>query len=104
MKRIQGCFPTFSVGRIAVICSCMTDHYGYFQGILRIIPGGIKSGRVAKGSHDPFRRSEEHTSELQSLMRISYAVFCLNKKKINTKKTHSITTQIQIITQHKQNQ
>src|SRR3546814_4179493 len=27
------------------------------------------------------KRSEEHTSELQSLMRISYAVFCLNKKK-----------------------
>src|SRR3546814_9688206 len=32
------------------------------------------------------RRSEEHTSELQSLMRISYAVFCLKKKK---KKNHS---------------
>src|SRR3546814_4724786 len=32
-------------------------------------------------------RSEEHTSELQSLMRISYAVFCLKKKK------HNITTQ-----------
>src|SRR3546814_9041161 len=31
-----------------------------------------------------YRRSEEHTSELQSLMRISYAVFCL-KKKTNTK-------------------
>src|SRR3546814_9458637 len=30
-----------------------------------------------------FGRSEEHTSELQSLMRISYAVFCLNKKKKN---------------------
>src|SRR3546814_5538519 len=30
------------------------------------------------------RRSEEHTSELQSLMRISYAVFCLKKKKNNT--------------------
>src|SRR3546814_5709929 len=30
-------------------------------------------------------RSEEHTSELQSLMRISYAVFCLKKKKNNTK-------------------
>src|SRR3546814_2410691 len=28
-----------------------------------------------------YHRSEEHTSELQSLMRISYAVFCLNKKK-----------------------
>src|SRR3546814_4433663 len=31
-------------------------------------------------------RSEEHTSELQSLMRISYAVFCLKKKKIQKKK------------------
>src|SRR3546814_2598593 len=36
------------------------------------------------------KRSEEHTSELQSLMRISYAVFCLKKKKkINTKKIKS---------------
>src|SRR3546814_1106763 len=33
-------------------------------------------------------RSEEHTSELQSLMRISYAVFCLKKKKNNTTKTN----------------
>src|SRR3546814_7686665 len=32
------------------------------------------------------RRSEEHTSELQSLMRISYAVFCLKKKNITTHK------------------
>src|SRR3546814_1737408 len=34
--------------------------------------------------HVPMQRSEEHTSELQSLMRISYAVVCLNKKKINS--------------------
>src|SRR3546814_5546128 len=34
----------------------------------------------------PFARSEEHTSELQSLMRISYAVFCLKKTKNNTNK------------------
>src|SRR3546814_4590760 len=33
----------------------------------------------------PIIRSEEHTSELQSLMRISYDVFCLNKKKQNTR-------------------
>src|SRR3546814_9951189 len=33
-------------------------------------------------------RSEEHTSELQSLMRISYAVFCLEKKKHNQNTTH----------------
>src|SRR3546814_4636431 len=37
-------------------------------------------------ARDHHSRSEEHTSELQSLMRISYAVFCLKKKKtINTK-------------------
>src|SRR3546814_3165446 len=36
------------------------------------------------------QRSEEHTSELQSLMRISYAVFCLKKKKNNNKK-HTTT-------------
>src|SRR3546814_4592605 len=34
-------------------------------------------------------RSEEHTSELQSLMRISYAVFCLKKKKHNRYNTHT---------------
>src|SRR3546814_10580907 len=39
------------------------------------------------------RRSEEHTSELQSLMRISYAVFCLKKKKKNT--TNQNSNQIQ---------
>src|SRR3546814_2127052 len=37
------------------------------------------------------RRSEEHTSELQSLMRISYAVFCLKKKKKNKNRKHNIT-------------
>src|SRR3546814_7432632 len=44
---------------------------------------------LARGERnlDRFERSEEHTSELQSLMRISYAVFCLKKKKSkNTKK------------------
>src|SRR3546814_10221213 len=37
-------------------------------------------------------RSEEHTSELQSLMRISYAVFCLKKKKTQTRPIHSTKT------------
>src|SRR3546814_6521260 len=40
---------------------------------------------VDKEFHPVRKRSEEHTSELQSLMRISYAVFCLKKK--NTQKT-----------------
>src|SRR3546814_1840924 len=39
----------------------------------------IACDRIA-GNLDELRRSEEHTSELQSLMRISYAVFCLKKK------------------------
>src|SRR3546814_1025570 len=38
-------------------------------------------------------RSEEHTSELQSLMRISYAVFCLKKKNIHTTTTHTTNQQ-----------
>src|SRR3546814_17649499 len=37
--------------------------------------------------HRVIKRSEEHTSELQSLMRISYAVFCLKKKNTNNKIT-----------------
>src|SRR3546814_3965608 len=44
------------------------------------------------------KRSEEHTSELQSLMRISYAVFCLKKKK---KRRHNIDTTTH--QQHKRN-
>src|SRR3546814_6550068 len=41
-------------------------------------------------------RSEEHTSELQSLMRISYAVFCLKKKKKYTLTTPNLHTHIKI--------
>src|SRR3546814_9153068 len=48
-----------------------------------IAPGDRAQRRdMAVGEVDDMDRSEEHTSELQSLMRISYAVFCLKKKKI----------------------
>src|SRR3546814_1134621 len=50
-----------------------------------------RGGALLPGLHDHhihlFARSEEHTSELQSLMRISYAVFCLKKKIHNTTTT-----------------
>src|SRR3546814_9256684 len=49
----------------------------------------VRAGAAAVPQSRVLTRSEEHTSELQSLMRISYAVFCL-KKKINKKST--ITT------------
>src|SRR3546814_10413308 len=45
----------------------------------------------AEGRNRRLIRSEEHTSELQSLMRISYAVFCLKKKKTKRKNTKTTT-------------
>src|SRR3546814_5190434 len=65
--------------------------------LLRRRGWGVHMANLPTGSHEEFPptltdlavrdrrwRSEEHTSELQSLMRISYAVFCLKKKKHNT--------------------
>src|SRR3546814_5708265 len=61
------------------------------------------SGSASEASNnatasDESRRSEEHTSELQSLMRHSYAVFCLKKKKT----THTHITPNQKNTHHKE--
>src|SRR3546814_5973510 len=53
----------------------------------RPVEGDLEHGdgraehRQRQGVREAIQRSEEHTSELQSLMRISYAVFCLKKKK-----------------------
>src|SRR3546814_8540359 len=44
------------------------------------VPATIDDASALEHIHKVFRRSEEHTSELQSLMRISYAVFCMKKK------------------------
>src|SRR3546814_5904389 len=51
----------------------------------------IQSAQQASAHSE--NRSEEHTSELQSLMRISYAVFCLKKKKKRKQKTKTDITQ-----------
>src|SRR3546814_9030043 len=59
-------------GRFAM--SSLTSWSPHVLSLLRIASG---AAFMAHGT-----RSEEHTSELQSLMRISYAVFCLKKKKI----------------------
>src|SRR3546814_7072568 len=48
---------------------------------LEQIANALPTKRAGHPSSVIFLRSEEHTSELQSLMRISYAVFCLKKKK-----------------------
>src|SRR3546814_10115877 len=54
--------------------------------------GGLPGEAFRMAAHRPVERiarSEEHTSELQSLMRISYAVFCLKKKKTNRLRIHT---------------
>src|SRR3546814_8441489 len=63
--------------------------------LLTVADGGEAGGIGAQRNQIVAHRSEEHTSELQSLMRISYAVFCLKKK--NTKER--MTTRVKAIQQ-----
>src|SRR3546814_8558275 len=103
--RKNGYSERFSIGLIAagsetallIPPSITVIIYGWLTGasitklfaaglIIGLVLGGLFIGYVVIQSirHDVGRlerRSEEHTSELQSLMRISYAVFCLKKKK-----------------------
>src|SRR3546814_10569328 len=73
---------------------------GHEEGAPSDRPGDTKQGgqgRVYNVSDpmpyfDASGRSEEHTSELQSLMRISYAVFCLKKKRKHNNNTSTILT------------
>src|SRR3546814_3866236 len=63
----------------------------FLQPVVILVELGLRQIQIDHGL--AALRSEEHTSELQSLMRISYAVFCL-KKKNNTKQYTCITTNI----------
>src|SRR3546814_5837698 len=63
----------------------MMRRFGGMEGLLRYEVEELDS---FKG-----QRSEEHTSELQSLMRISYAVFCLKKKKQQHTQAHTLSKQ-----------
>src|SRR3546814_2768312 len=56
---------------------------GWFDDI-----GGMVGPLLNRSHERAVRRSEEHTSDLQSLMRTSYAVFCLHKKNKNRQQTH----------------
>src|SRR3546814_3022802 len=62
------------------------------EDIARTEPGRKGLELMDRGVREDVHRSEEHTSELQSLMRISYAVFCLKKKKkqSQTKQPHIV--------------
>src|SRR3546814_6462785 len=70
---------TFSSISGAPSSTCSKEEWpGWISALSR--PGGGSSGGAV--GPPPVSRSEEHTSELQSLMRTSYAVFCLKKQKI----------------------
>src|SRR3546814_1034513 len=75
--RTDTLFPYTTLFRSLVRCAAARSaalrhrRRAVLAGVLRGAGAGVAS-----------RRSEEHTSELQSLMRISYAVFCLKKKKL----------------------
>src|SRR3546814_10689649 len=84
-SRNSGKLPLENGGDFIPFCHDVIQQQSLFSGgskrflqqmeILRINGHGLVRQHIQAG------RSEEHTSELQSLMRISYAVFCLNKKK-----------------------
>src|SRR3546814_7347264 len=101
MLRISGCASTLPIRyerqlllrahrdalRLPTPAIAQNSEFGWFLR-WRIEHLTVAIEPLARGLGD---RSEEHTSELQSLMRISYAVFCLKKKKQNIKLTYTLT-------------
>src|SRR3546814_8135650 len=73
---IQATEPIAIASLAPITMSSPTRWSGWKKGT-----ASLMSARIADCSASWQARSEEHTSELQSLMRISYAVFCLKKKK-----------------------
>src|SRR3546814_3035924 len=109
MPETMAHFPPLRLILVVMLGAAVAERSGLFTALMtramRGVPTrflspaifliGLLSHQAAKhrtaqapGASCACSRSEEHTSELQSLMRISYAVFCLKKKKINT---HVIT-------------
>src|SRR3546814_4947437 len=95
--RTDTLFPYTTLFRSSGGCAARVRSCGHPLGVLqlprrRVGCDGLRAGRgqgrpallgrsrCGEARADPAIRSEEHTSELQSLMRISYAVFCLKKK------------------------
>src|SRR3546814_2406884 len=85
-KRVYGAkgrMPTTRMGNVALDRQAWADAQNYLR------KWQDYERKAKDGKAKP--RSEEHTSELQSLMRISYAVFCLKKKKTQTYHKHTNT-------------
>src|SRR3546814_1405518 len=90
-------------GRLAMVLAVLEARCGLQMGAAEVylnIAGGYRLTdpaadlAVAAALISAFSRSEEHTSELQSLMRISYAVFCLKKKQTSSDTQYNPSQQI----------
>src|SRR3546814_5393304 len=80
----------FHSGIFARTCS-WTTWASSWKNSLVVRPQPGHAVTIGVNARRPIVRSEEHTSELQSLMRISYAVFCLKKKNTEYTSTHRLT-------------
>src|SRR3546814_5120874 len=100
-KSVTAFALAFLVYNIKFLWAPLVDHFhlpllgrlGQRRSWLWLTAAAVAAATINLGLLDPSAdlarvafRSEEHTSELQSLMRISYAVFCLKKKKYNQNK------------------
>src|SRR3546814_8203553 len=81
-----------------------TERSGHRPDVINMFVSNARSSATSRSARSPGasrpRRSEEHTSELQSLMRISYAVFCLKKKNKKKANHHYRHTQNTLKNQH----
>src|SRR3546814_7917999 len=92
--------PAADDGKGRLVGCCLTDRQGDGLSMIYSFFDAGHPMREGLGTYiiadhiQRAARSEEHTSELQSLMRISYAVFCLKKKKKNTKTSENNNTKV----------
>src|SRR3546814_3395565 len=82
-RRLQSSLSTWKSG---LMPRSAASNNSFKPNLLRYTKAMAEKACHGFGSTTQVGRSEEHTSELQSLMRISYAVFCLKKQKQNNKK------------------
>src|SRR3546814_10559340 len=82
MKLITGTQQFEDIGQADIVVEAVFEEMGVKKDVFGKLDTVMKPGAVL--ATNTSTRSEEHTSELQSLMRSSYAVFCLKKKKENS--------------------
>src|SRR3546814_3831997 len=84
--RLGSLISVVSFERQDLVSELLTE--GDLKTLKHLARKGTPENSLRALTSDLAYRSEEHTSELQSLMRISYAVFCLKKKNSNKQHTH----------------